>query len=177
MKTFVICNSKTGFTRQYANWIAEETGGTVLEYADLAKVSVAPEDLAIFGSRIHAGRIERLQKVKERLCGCKHFVVFAVGAAPAQDKENLKKIWQENLTPEEQERIPHFYMQGGLNYEKMGFADRNLMKMVAKMLAKQTDKSESDIAFAAAIQGSFDASDKNSIAPLVEAVRGIQQAL
>ncbi len=30
MNVYIICNSKTGFTRRYADWIAEETGGSAV---------------------------------------------------------------------------------------------------------------------------------------------------
>ncbi len=96
MKTYIICNSKTGFTRRYADWIAEETGGTVLPYADFTKATIGPDDLVIFGSRLHAGRIEHLEAIKRRFKN--RLIVFAVGGAPADIAGAAEKLWAENLS-------------------------------------------------------------------------------
>lgn len=37
MKTIVIYNSQTGFTKRYAQWIAEETGADCLELSTAKK--------------------------------------------------------------------------------------------------------------------------------------------
>ncbi len=167
MKTFIICNSKTGFTKQYADWIAEETGGVVLPYKGFAKTPIGTEDLVIFGSRLHAGRIEYLPKIKPLF---KNLIVFAVGGVPGSVTDAVEKIWAGNFTEEERARIPRFYMQGGICYEKMGFVDRTMMKAVAKLMSRQNDKDASEKAFASNIQNSYDISSREYIEPLVEHV-------
>ncbi len=171
MKTYIICNGKTGFTQQYADWIAEETGGTVLPYKGFTKTAIDINDIVIYGSRVHIGKIEHLDKVKGAFQNHRNFAVFATGGMPAAAGEAVEKFWAENLTREELGKIPHFYMPGGINYEKMGAVERTLMKTFAKMMAGQKDKSDADAAFAARLQSSYDISSKEYIGPLVEAVQ------
>ena len=41
MKTIVIYNSKTGFTKRYAQWIAEAAGADCFELSEAKKKSMA----------------------------------------------------------------------------------------------------------------------------------------
>lgn len=175
-KTAIIFNSKTGFTQKYALWIAEETNATPIGFKECTKKRVkeilSEYDTVIFGSRLHAGIIEGLSKAKRLFGGEKNrFMIFTTGAAPADAPETediLKKVWEQNLTDEERGRIPHFYMQAGLCYEKMPFIDKIMMKGLASMLKKKKDKNEKDAALAKAIESSFDISDRKYITPLTE---------
>lgn len=176
VRAVVVYNSKTGFTKRYAEWIAEELGCDILPYKSLSESIVSASDIVIFGSRIHAGRIDQLAKVKKRFSGLanKTLIVFATGAMPAAAESGVSKMWAENLTDTEMKAIPHFYMQGGLDYDKMGFADRTLMKTVAKLMSKQSDKGDLENGFSQAILSSYDISSREYITPLVEYVRKAQ---
>lgn len=174
MKTVLVYSSKTGFTEKYARWIAEEIKCEIIPYKSFDKDVVAKNDVIIFGSRLHAGKMEHLTKVKEMLAGSeKSLVLFACGATPAAATEVLNEFWESNLTEQERADIPHFYVQGGLDYDKMKFADRTLMKMFAKMLANKKDKTEQEAAMAKGITKSFDGTDKSCIMPIVECVKGM----
>jgi len=170
MKTYVIASSKTGFTRRYARWIAEETNGTLLAYKDFMELPVDAEDIVIFGSRVHAGKIEHLSKVKARLGehGAPNLIVFATGATPIAAEDVIQKIWANNLSKTELETIPHFYMQSGLDYEKMGFFDRIIMKMAAMVMGGKKTKDDNEAGFELAIKRSHDISSREYIAPLVD---------
>lgn len=175
-KTAIIFNSKTGFTQKYALWIAEETNATPIGFKECTKKRVkeilSEYDTVIFGSRLHAGIIEGLSKAKRLFGGEKNrFIIFTTGAAPTDAPETediLKKVWEQNMTAEERSRIPHFYMQAGLCYEKMPFIDKIMMKGLASMLKKKKGKDEKDAAMAKAIESSFDISDRKYITPLKE---------
>ncbi len=171
MKIHIICNSKTGFTKQYADWISEEIGGSVQQYKGFSEAVINADDLVIFGSRLHAGKIEYLSKVKARLQNHRNFIVYTVGGVPGNVTEAVDKIWAGNFTEEELARIPRFYMQGGINYEKMGFLDRTMMKTAAKVMNRQNDMNAADKAFAKSIQNSYDISSREYIRPLVDYVR------
>ena len=72
-------------------------------------------------------------------------VLFVTGATPNSDEKTVEGFWRQNLTPDELEHIPHFYMQGGLRYEKMSLPDRLMMKMAARIMKNKKNKSQSDI--------------------------------
>ena len=108
--------------------------------------------------------------------GVKTFIVFATGAMPAIAKETIQQAWIYNLTSEELGRIPHFYMPGGLCYEKMPLPDKIMMKAFAAVmkgkLKNKKDKTEEDREFERLISTSYDLSSKEYINPLVDLVNG-----
>ena len=57
MKTIVIYNSQTGFTKRYAEWIAEETGADCLALSAAKKKDLAIYEAIIFGSWACGGSI------------------------------------------------------------------------------------------------------------------------
>ena len=60
MKTIIIYNSQTGFTKRYAQWIAEETGADCLALSDAKKTDFTEYEAIIFGSWACAGGISKL---------------------------------------------------------------------------------------------------------------------
>lgn len=46
MRIIVIYKSKTGFTKRYAEWIAEELKCDILDYKNLSRLSIAEYEYA-----------------------------------------------------------------------------------------------------------------------------------
>lgn len=169
MNTIVIYKSRTGFTKKYAEWIQEELMCEIADYGDINSMDLDGFDFIIYGGRVNGGKIDSLEKVKTLLKNKKcHFIVFATGATPLVASEEIERIMNNNFSDNS---IPHFYMQSGLCYEKMGFADKNIMKMVAKMLSSKEKKSDIESGTATAISKSHDISDKRYIRPLIECIK------
>lgn len=170
MKAIIIYNSKTGFTKRYASWIQEATGFDIKESKSILNISIESYDLVIYGGRIHAGQIDGLKKMKKKL-GDKQLIVFATGATPGNATELIQTIWNKNFTKEEQETIPHYYFQSGLNYENMKWGDRFIMSILAKILSKKSNKSSEESGCEQAISQSYDISSKEFIIPLIDYVK------
>lgn len=170
MKTLIIYKSKTGFTKKYAEMIAEEISCDLVELKKAKPEKLAEYDTVVFGTRLFAGTVDDLKKAKEMFgqSGAKEFVVFATGATPNAAEAIVNDVWKNNFTPDELESIPHFYMQSGICYEKMPFGEKMMMKMAAKMMKNQKEKDEMGQGFEEALKGSFDISDKTYTTPLVE---------
>ncbi|MBU3132613.1 flavodoxin domain-containing protein [Clostridium gasigenes] len=173
MKAIVIYKSKTGFTKRYAEWICEELKCEISNYRNLNLSSLDNYDFVIYGSRIHAGKVDGLKNMKKMFVnneGAK-LIVFATGATPFEAKDNIDKIWKANFSEQELKTIPHFYTQSGLNYEKMGIGDRLIMKSLAKMLSSKNKKSKEESGCEEAIVKSHDISSREYIEPLVRFIK------
>lgn len=170
MKIIVIYKSKTGFTKRYAEWIAEELKCDILDYKNFLKSSIAEYDFVIYGSRIHAGKIDGIKKIKALFSDNEipKLIIFATGATSLAAEDAINTIWQSNFSNDELKIIPHFYMQGGLNYETMGVLDRMIMKTLAKFLSSKKDKSSDEEGFEQSIGSSYDISSREYIAPLIQ---------
>ncbi|MDO4545265.1 MAG: flavodoxin domain-containing protein [Bacillota bacterium] len=166
MKTIVVYQSSTGFTKQYGEWIAEELDVKVVSLKEAAQQEIKDADLVIFGGWVFGGTINGLEDMRKK--GPARLIVYAVGAMPSDlvDIEALKKESQ-------LEDVPFFYMSGGMRFEKLNFAVKGMLKMMRKSLVKKKDKSPQDEFMAEALKASFDNSDKGQIAALVEYCRKI----
>lgn len=170
MKTAVIYTSQTGFTKQYAEWIAEEVSGDCFTVAEAKKKDLSGYDAVVFGGWCFAGSIKELGWFKKTAAQWtnKRKVVFAVGASPFENPE-LEEGLRNNFTDEEWAQISVCYCPGGLRYERMNPVSKMMMKMFVKMLAKK--KSEKEQAMAEMLAKSYDISDKKYIAPIVECLK------
>ena len=171
MKIILIYKSKTGFTEKYAKWISEEIDCEVVNISNIQKINFKNYDLVIYGSRIHAGRIDGLDKIKKLNLENK-IIIFATGATP-KETNSIQEVWKNNLSETELKSIKHFYISAGLNYEKMGFLDKTMMKMASYMLEKKKEKSVEEIGMQNSIKKSYDISDKSKIKSLVDYIKSL----
>ncbi len=171
-QVIIIHNSHTGFTQRYAELIGKEVGCSVCALKDMP-ANLSQYGTVVFGSRLHAGIFDGWKKAQKLLTqrGAKKLVVFATGAMPNEAEEQIQKVWEQNLTPEELKTIPHFYLQAGLCYEKLGFGDRAMLKVAAWAMGRKKAKTPEDEAFANAISSSYDTFDPKYIQPVVACLK------
>lgn len=108
MKILLIYKSKTGFTKRYAEWICEEINCRLENISNIKNIDFSNYDLIIYGSRIHAGRIDGLDKIR-KLNLDKKLIIFVTGATP-KETNSIIEVWNSNLTEEELKIVKHFYI-------------------------------------------------------------------
>lgn len=169
MKTIVIYNSQTGFTKKYAEWIAEAAGADCLALSEAKKKKLDEYGAIIFGGWACAGGISKISWFKDNIekWPDKKLIAFCVGGSPIENPEidaGLKKNFKES----EWERISVFYCPGGFNYEKMSAPSKLMMKMFIKSLKAKKDKTKEEQEMIKMISHSYDISDKKYIEPILE---------
>lgn len=172
MKTIVIYNSKTGFTKRYAHWIADATGADCLELSEVKKKNLTAYEAIIFGGWACAGGISKLSWFKGNIdtWADKKLIVFCVGASP-MDSPDIESSLKHNFTESQWEKLHVFYCPGGLNYEKMSTPSKLMMKMFIKALKAKKDKTQADEEMIKIISSSYDISDKKYIEPILECLK------
>lgn len=172
MKTAVICHSQTGFTRRYAQWIAEALEADSLSLTQAKGTDLRPYETILFGSWACAGRISKLDWFKR--CALqypdKRLLVFCTGASPAESPE-IEPFLRQNFTDAERKRLPAFYCPGGLNYEKMSLPSRLMLRAFAKSVQAKRDKTPEEDAMAKVLGSSYDISDRKYIEPILAYLR------
>lgn len=172
MKTIVVYKSKYGYTKKYAEWIAEELHCEIKENAAFA--DIADYDMIICGGGCYAGTIngaKLITKNLSRLSG-KKMILFAVGSSSGADKDIIP-FWEKNLTPEQRKLIAHFYLRGGFDYGRLGSADKLMMNMLKSHLKKIKDPDEETRGLLAAYDTPVDFTDKERLNELLEYVKNI----
>ncbi len=172
MKTIVVYNSQTGFTKRYAQWIAEAAGADCLELSDAKKANFAPYEAIIFGSWTCAGGIKKLGWLKSNIdkWADKKLIAFCVGGGPLESpavEQSLKR----NFKGPKLEKVSAFYCPGGFNYEKMPAVYKFMMKMLIRTLEAKKNKTEADQETIKMISSSCDISDRKYIEPILECLK------
>ena len=172
MKTMVIYNSQTGFTKRYAEWIAEAAGADCLELSAAKKESMAAYDAIIFGGWACAGGISKLSWFKGNIdkWADKKLIAFCVGGSPIDNPE-IEPALKKNFKESELEKVSIFYCPGGFNYEKMSAPSKLMMKMFIKTLKAKKDKTEEEAEMIKIISASYDISDKKYIEPILKCLK------
>lgn len=165
-KTIIIYRSKTGFSRRYAQWLAEDLRCQAADYRERKRLRLPEYGTIILAGGLYAGQMSGLGWLKKQLPGLagKRIAALAVGCAPA-DKPDLPESMEKLFGPLPQVR--GFYCQGGLDYEHMGAVDRAMMAALRASLRGKPEMAD----MLAGISRSFDAADRGSLAPLVQWAR------
>ena len=166
MRVVVIYQSKTGFSEYYAKAISKKCNFDIYELKKINIDLLKEYDVFIYGGGIYAGIINGFKKFKamyDRLEG-KRLIMFAVGAMPADSYARIEKMWRANLKEGELKAIKHFYLQGGIAYDKLSFMSKHLMKMFANNMYKK-DKTHD-------LRESFNYTSERAIEPIINYLKG-----
>lgn len=172
METIVIYNSQTGFTKRYAQWIAEAAGAGCVELADAKKKNLAAYEAIVYGGWACGGGISKIGWFKHNLDNWagKKLVAFCVGASPIENPE-IETALVRNFSEAELKKVDVFYCPGGLNYEKMPALSRLMMQIFIKTLKAKKNKSEEEQKMIQMLSSSYDISDKKYIGPILQCLQ------
>ncbi len=154
----IVYESKTGFTKRYAEMLAAKTGLKVFHVKEISKISQDEE--IIFLGWIKVGKIQGLNKVRKynvkAVCGS------GTGRTAEPDVETV--VARNNI-----KGIPFFYLRGGcLPLKKMKGMDRIMLSMFVKMLKSRKDKDERTEESIDIIVNGFDGVKEENLEPLLE---------
>ena len=121
MKTIVIYNSQTGFTRRYAQWIAEAAGADCLELSAAKKKRLDAYEAIVFGSWACAGGMQKIGWFKHNIgkWADKKLIVFCVGASP-MDSPDIDPALRHNFTESEFKKNQRILLPGRIELRENG---------------------------------------------------------
>ena len=162
-RILIIYHSKTGFSKRYAQWLAEELNGRTLPFRDRKSADLTEYDTIILTGGLYAGQMSGLKWLKKQLPALagKRLAAVAVGCAPIGipgQAESMAQLF--GGTPE----IQGFYCQGGLDYEHMGAVDRAMMAALRAALKARPEQAD----MLEGISRSFDGSKREYLEPVVQ---------
>lgn len=165
--TIVIYRSTSGFTKKYAEWVAEECKADLFDARKISPDEMAKYEVVIFGGSLHAVGISGLKLIKnnQSRLGGKKVIVFAVGASPPRENV-LTEVREHNFSPE-MSKVNFFYLRGGFDYNKLDHINKFLMTLLKVRLAFKKTKSSDEIGMLAAYSKPIDCTRKDNIKTLV----------
>ncbi len=173
MKTVVIYKSMSGFTKKYAEWIAEELKADLLSLDKTVEISTLLNyDVVIFGGYLYATGIKGVEIIKQNfgeLQG-KQIVIFSTGASPFRE-DIIPEVLNKNFTAEEQQLIKFYYLRGGFDYNKLDFFNKMLMTIMKWKIKATKNPTPDEKGMLAAFNNPVDFTKRERISDLVEYVR------
>lgn len=179
MKAGVVYSSKTGFTKKYAEWIAEDLSLEAydLEESDNLKEVLISVDALIFGGGLYAIGINGLKKLlNENQAGSiSNIFVFCTGLS-LRSVEVQREIFKNNLKDVEKNNVRLYYYRGGFDFQKLSLIDQLLMRMLKLKIQWKKKKgplSSDEKGMLAVFHRKVDFTDRNLIRELVEDVKSL----
>jgi hypothetical protein len=154
----IVYESKTGFTKKYAQMLAAKTSLKVFPVKEISKVSKT-EDI-IFLGWMKVGKIQGLDKVRKynikAVCGS------GTGRTAEPDRETV-------IARNKIESLPFFYLRGGCYpLKNLKTMDKIMMSMFVKMLKNRKDKDEKTEEAIAIIENGFDGVKEENLEPVLQ---------
>jgi menaquinone-dependent protoporphyrinogen IX oxidase len=164
MKGIIIYKGKYGATEQYAQWLGKELQLPVHVPGDTAVKTIAMYDYVILGSSVYVGKLQLRNWIKEHVPELQHkkVFVFIVCGTPAEEKDKIEKLANDNIPAAIRNQCSVFFLRGRMILQRLSRWDRFMLKMGARLTKDP-----------AARQGmikDFDYVNIKSIGPLVQAV-------
>lgn len=173
MSGVILYQSKYGATKRYADWLAQATGFLAVEVKKARISEVEQCDTIILGGGIYASGIAGLSFLRKHIQVLKNkrILVFCVGASP-YDETTFQEIVRHNMK-EPLNYIPCFYCRGAWNLDQMSVIDRNMCRMLRKMVAKKPPEEYEvwEKALMAAGDERCDWTDKKYLEPILNAIK------
>ncbi|MCR5251858.1 MAG: flavodoxin domain-containing protein [Lachnospiraceae bacterium] len=179
MKTLIIYTSQTGFTKKYAEWLADRMGGDLLDLKEAQKNKPAffeVYDAICYGGWAMAGNLVKVKWFLDKAVNWKgkRLALFCVGGSP-NDNPDVDVFLQNALSEEQKKYMKMFYCQGGFNYDKMKAPSKLAMKMFVSALRNKKDATEKEKVMAEKMASSYDISDIKYIEPIVSYLEGKEE--
>lgn len=160
MKRIVVYTSKTGFTKKYAEWIAQALECEVKGMKEINLSELNQYDQVIYGGWIMGGMVSGYDKIKA--LNLKSLIVFASGMS--LPTETLRQtIAEQNSIPSDD----FYYFEGGYAPQKVGFMGKTMVRMIAGNIKKKENKTEEDLHMLQMVEGA-DHTEKSAIGELIQ---------
>jgi len=153
----IIYESKTGFTKRYADMLAAKTGLKAFRVKELSKDNRDEE--IIFLGWMKAGAIQGLDKLRKynvkAVCGS------GTGRTAEPDTETV-------IARNKIESMPFFYLRGGcFPLKELKGIDKIMLTMFLKMLKSRKEKDEKLNEAIAIIENGFDGVKEANLEPVL----------
>ena len=174
MNTLIIYGSQYGTTKRYAEKFAEMTHFPVISYEDI-KTLTEYERIIYFGG-LYAGGIKGLKSTIKKISPNTKLIIVTVGLADVSDKGNIDNI-RNSIRKQVPERLLNassvFHVRGGIDYSKLNFKHKIMMKMLYRSLKNKPVESltQEDKALMETYGKKVDFTDYDLLKQVAEAIR------
>ncbi len=176
MRTVVVYTTHSGFTRTYAEWIAQELGADLFPLRTIGVDALSGYDCVVYGGSLHAAGIAGMRRMRRLMArvpdraSARQLIVFGVGASPARDSV-IEEVRNANIPEQDRDDVPFFYLRGGFDFSRLDPLHKVIMTLFRWKLERMRAKTPDVKGMLDAYQRPADYTKKESIREIVAAVR------
>ncbi len=170
-KIVVVYRSKTGFTKNYATWLAKRLNCTLLEGKKISIKDIMDYDTIIYGSGLYAIGISGIKLITKNfeLLKDKRLIVFAVGASPAKNTI-VPELVNANIPVNQQNKIDLYYLRGGFDYGRLSPFYKLLM-MLKKLQLQKIENPDADVkGMLSGYEHPLDFTNEKNLEPIINSI-------
>ena len=139
MSNIIIYGSHYGTTKQYAEELSRKTNIEAISFEKVKEIN--SYDKIIYLGGLYAGGVLGMSKTLKKLTNIsnKTIILVTIGLADPNDEENINNI-RNNIKNQIQkeifEKAKIFHLRGGIDYSKLNFAHKTMMKLLYNAIKK-----------------------------------------
>ena len=134
MNSIIIYGSHYGTTKQYAEELSKRTNIKAISFKKLNQ-QINDYDNIIYLGALYAGGVLGMSKTLKKLNNIsnKKILIATVGLSDPTDevnKNNIRNNIKNQIPKEVLEKAKIFHLRGGIDYSKLNFAHKTMMKLL-----------------------------------------------
>jgi menaquinone-dependent protoporphyrinogen IX oxidase len=167
-KVLVAYRSKYGSTKQYAEWIREDTKGDLVDIEDGDTPDLARYDVLIIGGYVRTGHIVIAPFIKDHwsIMKGKEVILFTTSGTPPRHPK-IQSIYEKSLPEEIRKGITYFPLPGRISGKDLTLWDQFLIAIGKIVERDETLKKD--------MGKDFDGVRRENLLPLLEYVEDVKK--
>ncbi len=134
MNSIIVYGSNYGTTKQYADELSRRTNMKVISFKKVNQ-QINDYDNIIYLGALYAGGVLGMSKTLKKLNNIlnKKIIIVTVGLSDPTDevnKNNIRNNIKNQISREVFEKAKIFHLRGGIDYSKLNFAHKTMMKLL-----------------------------------------------
>ena len=134
MNSIIVYGSHYGTTKQYAEELSKRTNIKVISFKKINQ-QINDYDNIIYLGGLYAGGVLGMSKTLKKLNNIsnKKIIIATVGLSDPADevnKNNIRNSIKNQIPKEVFERAKIFHLRGGIDYSKLNFVHKTMMKLL-----------------------------------------------
>ena len=176
MKDVILYGSQYGSTYRDAQKLSEQTGIPAISYKDAPALS--DRKTIVYLGGLYAGGVLGLAKTLRSFSfqSGQKLIIVTVGLADPNEPENQDNIrasLQRQLSPELFGRAKIFHLRGGIDYQKLSFGHRMMMKLLYQSLHRMPPEKQTaeNRALIETFGKQVDFTDFSTLEPIIQEIQ------
>lgn len=172
-KIALVYSSKSGHTKQYADWLKEDVGDIdVIPVATFSPSQTMAYKLIIFACGVYGDKLSIMDYVKKNITAMspQKTMIMAVSWYTNDSEEAKKKLIEENYPEQFKNSVPIFVLNSGVDKKSLSAMDKMKLTAAQVMIDKKDGRSSDDINALAIIKGYSDQTSKDNLASIKKAI-------